>query len=72
MCMCVCVYVCKMTSEQLFDLPAGLGGGKLVNDVQGRLTQRVPHPSTDATLDTGGQEKKVKEERSRHTYCVIE
>lgn len=46
------MYVCPsdLTSQQLLDLSAGLCGGELVNDVQSGLTQRVPHPSTDATL----------------------
>ena len=55
----VCLRVCTdvLTSQQLLDLPAGLCGGELVNDVQGGLTQGVSHSCTDATLDGGGGEK---------------
>lgn len=46
-----------LTSQQLFDLSAGLCGGELVNNVQGSLTQGVSHSCTDATLDGSGQEQ---------------
>lgn len=52
---CVCTHV--LTSQQLFDFPAGLRGGELVNDVQGSLTQSVSHSCTDATLDGSTEEK---------------
>lgn len=51
MCGVWCVFV--LTSQQLFDLPAGLCGGELVHDVQGSLTQSVSHTCTDATLQHG-------------------
>lgn len=44
-------YTRGLTSQQLFDLPAGLRGGELVNDVQGSLTQSVSHACTDTALE---------------------
>lgn len=38
------------TSQQLLDLLAGLGGGELVHDVQGRLAVGVPHMGIDPVL----------------------
>lgn len=40
------------TSQQLFDFPAGCGGGELVDNVQSRLVVRVAHVHVDARLDT--------------------
>lgn len=47
------------TSQQLFDLSAGLRGGELVHDVQSSLAQGVSHSCADPTLDGGGRVKET-------------
>lgn len=39
-----------LTSEQLFDVFAGVGRGELVDDVQGCLVIRVPDVHVDPSL----------------------
>lgn len=47
------------TSQQLFDLSAGLRSGELVHDVQSSLAQGVSHSCADPTLNGGGQVKET-------------
>jgi len=66
MCVRVRVCACVLTPQQLLDFAAGLRGGELVDDVQGRLAQRVPHPRTDATLR--GQDTHLNTLYHTHTH----
>lgn len=53
-----------LTSEQLFDFPAGCGGGELVDDVQGCLVVSVTHVHVDARLHRQTQSAGVLEEHA--------
>lgn len=44
------VFIGNQTSEQLLDLPAGSGGGELIDDVQSCLVVRIACVYIDARL----------------------
>lgn len=54
------------TSQQLFDLSAGLRGGELVHNVQGGLAQGVSHSCTDPTLDLERTSTRKKLQKAGH------